>query len=228
MAKKKKSITGRHFWLNAGLTVLLFAFLLTAATWAVLSFQPLYHLVIRILNIPQETGYSYETCKVNYDVLIRYNQFFGPTTLAFPDFPMSDAGRQHFAEVRQIFVIMQYVAMGSFVLLIPGVIVARKKQAWGWLKATIILTLTVIAAVGFAILINWNWTFTVFHKIVFRNDFWIFNGAKDPIIYILPDEAFLADGVAILVLMGTGLVIAGLVYRRKKRAIAKMIAKKRK
>ncbi|MBR5739572.1 MAG: TIGR01906 family membrane protein, partial [Lachnospiraceae bacterium] len=161
------------------------------------------------------TGYHYDTCKANFDVLIDYNMFFGPGILEFPDFTMSIYGAQHFKEVKTIFVTLQYIAMGSAVLMIPGVILARKKWAYGWLKATIIVTLSVIGTVGLAMLINWNWTFEMMHKILFRNDYWIFDPWQDPIIRILPDGVFLAYGALILLLMGLGLVIAGLVYRKK-------------
>ncbi|MBO4412350.1 MAG: TIGR01906 family membrane protein [Lachnospiraceae bacterium] len=227
MSGKKPVKTSRHFWLNTGMTIVFFAFLLCGATFAVLAFRPIYYWMIELLHVPVETGYSAEVCRANYDALIDYNMFFGPKILEFPDFPMSVNGAIHFKEVKTIFVAMQYTAMGSAVLLIAGIIAAHKKRAYGWLKATIILTVTVIAVVGFAMLINWNWTFTIFHKILFRNDYWIFNGATDPVIYILPDEVFLVDGAAILLLMGIGLLIAGLVYRGKKKQLAAVINAKK-
>lgn len=211
--RRRKS---RHILLNAGMTVVFFAFLVCGATFVVLAFRPLYYWMIRLLDIPARTGYSFEVCKENYDVLIRYNMFFGPNVLSFPDFPMSISGAQHFKEVKEIFVAMQHIAIASGLLLIPGFVLARKKWAYGWLKATVVLALTVIGAVGLAMLINWNWTFTIMHRILFRNDFWIFNAATDPVILILPDEVFLADGAAILLLMGVGLLVAGLVYRKKR------------
>ena len=73
-------------------------------------------------------------------------------------------------------------------------------------------------------LINWEWTFVLMHKILFRNDYWLFDPWQDPIINILPNGVFFAYGALILVLMGIGLVIAGLVYRKKKGNIAKVTA----
>ena len=214
----------RHFFFNAGMTVLFFVFLLSASVFAAVAFRPLYYWLINLLKIPESTGYNYETCKTNFDVLIRYNMFFGPDILEFPDFVMSINGATHFKEVKTIFVTLQYVAMGSGLLMIPGCILARKKWAYGWLKATIILTVSVIGTVGLAMLINWEWTFVQMHKILFRNDYWLFDPWQDPIINILPNGVFFAYGALILVLMGIGLVIAGLVYRKKKGNIAKVTA----
>ena len=211
----------RHILFNIGMTILFFIFLLSASVFAAVAFRPLYYWLVRLLKIPEETGYSFETCKANYDVLIHYNMFFGPNMLEFPDFRMSIYGAQHFKEVKTIFVALQYTAMGSAALMIPGIVLSRKKWAYGWLKATIIVTLSVIGAVGLAMLINWNWTFTMMHKLLFKNDYWIFDPWQDPVIRILPDGVFLSYGALILLLMGLGLVIAGIVYRQKKGKIAK-------
>lgn len=218
MAKKTVSVKKpkKHFFFNAGMTVLFFIFLVSASVFAAVAFRPLYYWLVRLFDVPAQTGYAYETCKTNYDVLIDYNMFFGPNILEFPDFRMSIHGAQHFKEVKDIFVTLQYVAMGSTVLMVPGIILARKKWAYGWLKASIILTLSVIGTVGLMMLINWNWTFTLMHKLLFKNDFWLFDPYEDPVILILPDKVFLAYGALILLLMGGGLVVAGLVYRKKK------------
>ena len=55
------------------------------------------------------------------------------------------------------------------------------------------------------------------HKLLFTNDYWIFDPAKDPVINILPDSVFLAAGAGIIVLMILGLVISGLLYRKHKK-----------
>ena len=226
MAAKALKKPSRHILFNIGMTILFFVFLVSASVFAAVAFRPLYYWLLDLLRIPEGSGYNYETCKTNYDVLIRYNMFFGPNMLEFPDFSMSIYGAQHFREVKTIFVALQYTAMGSAALLIPGIILSRKKWAYGWLKATIIVTLSIIGAVGLAMLINWNWTFTMMHKLLFRNDYWIFDPWQDPIIRILPDGVFLSYGALILLLMGIGLVIAGLVYRKKKGRFAKDTAKR--
>lgn len=217
--------------LNSLMTVDFFVFLVTASTFAVLAFTPAYGWLIKALKVPEETGYSFETCVKNYRVLIDYNMFFGAKTLAFPDFPMSIQGATHFKEVKDIFVVMQYAAIASGALLIPGIVLLNKRRTYWWRKATIILTLGVILAVGVGMLFDWEGVFTLMHKILFRNDYWIFNPATDPVIYILPDAVFLSAGAAILVLMAIGLVISGIVYRKKtgaKRAAAQNREKKSK
>lgn len=46
--------------------------------------------------------------------------------------------------------------------------------------------------------------FTMFHEIMFRNDYWIFDEATDPVIMILPDAFFLHCAVMIILLILIG------------------------
>ena len=155
--------------------------------------------------------------KANYDVLIDYNMFWGPDKLRFATFPMSEHAEIHFMEVKRIFVIMQFASIGSLLLLIPGMIYAKKHQITAWPKATAILTVAVIAVVGFGLLFFWDETFVLFHKIMFNNDYWIFDWRTDPVILILPDEVFLVDAACILGAMGLGLLAAILGFGKKKK-----------
>ncbi len=212
----------RYIIFNTAMTVVLFLFILCASIWAVLSFKPLYYWIIKLMKIPETTGYGFDVCKENYGILIRYNQFFGPSTLRFTnDFVMSANGAYHFMEVKRIFIIAQITAMASAVLLVPGFIFAKKKNTWSFLKATIVLTLAIVLFVGGALVIDGDAAFIAMHKILFTNDYWIFDPVKDSIINVLPEEFFLSCGGGILVLMAVLLIVCGLIYRKmnkKKRA----------
>ena len=81
-----------------------------------LAFRPLYYYDIRALDIPEKTGYSEEMIRENYDVLIDYNLSFGQETLEFPDLPMSEAGRSHFEEVKDIFTLYKYRVLGGVIV----------------------------------------------------------------------------------------------------------------
>ena len=189
--------------LNVALTIVFLVFLVTASTFFVLAMKPIYTVLVDLLKIPETSGYSREVCLRNYSVLIDYNMFWGPKVLDFPDLVMSMRGAIHFKEVKEIFVVMQYAAMGSLVLLVPGILLANKKKTYWWRKAAIIAALVIIAAVGAGLVFNWEGTFTLMHKLLFNNDYWIFNSATDPIIDLLPDEFFLHCCVLIL-----GIVLA--------------------
>jgi integral membrane protein (TIGR01906 family) len=57
------------------------------------------------------------------------------------------------------------------------------------------------AICGILIALNWEQAFITFHHIFFRNDYWLFDPATDPIIVILPDAFFLHCAVGILLLV---------------------------
>lgn len=52
------------------------------------------------------------------------------------------------------------------------------------------LTIIIPSMLGFVVALDFNNAFIIFHKLVFRNDFWIFDYHSDPVIRILP-ETFL-------------------------------------
>ncbi len=183
-----------------------------------LAFRPLYYLDISLLNIPEDSGYSREEIRENYDVLIDYNLSFGGGELEFPSLAMSEPGRIHFEEVRDIFNIFKYMAAAGTVLSVAGIVFcARRKEYW-YLKLTSILAVALPAALGLLVSLNWDWAFVAFHHLAFDNDYWIFDPATDPVITILPDTFFMHCALMILGCVVLGSVVCALVYRKKSRA----------
>ena len=74
-----------------------------------LNFRPLYYFDIDYFNLVEKTGYSEEIIRENYNTLIDYNNFFYKDALEFPSLPMSEQGRIHFIEVKNIFVFIQMI-----------------------------------------------------------------------------------------------------------------------
>ena len=88
-------------------TVVMICLAVSLTVW----FRPLYYFDIDYLDIPQSSGVSAELCRLNYDALIDYNVPGGSTKLMSPTMPMSESGRKHFEEVKDIFLAMQWVAV---------------------------------------------------------------------------------------------------------------------
>jgi len=204
-------------WKNLCLGVILMLFILSFAVTVVLNFRPLYYGDIQRLDLEAVSGLSEEEIRENYDALIDYNNFWGPDRLEFPGLAMSESGRVHFEEVKVIFVTLEYICLATLVLGLAGILWFRKKREILYLKYTSIMTVAIPAALGIGIAINWDRAFVIFHKIFFRNDFWIFDAVSDPVITILPDTYFLHCAVLILLLVIAGSAACGLFYRMKKR-----------
>ena len=199
------------------LSLILTLTLISLAVVLTLACKPLYYLDIHALHIPGTTGYTISEIKANYDAVIDYSLSFGNAPLEFPTFPMSEGGRIHFEEVKNIFNLFKYIAIFGTLTGAAGILRQRRKQSYGYLKLTAILTVALPAVIGATVALNWDWTFAAFHELAFNNDYWLFDPATDPIINILPDAYFLHCAVMILVLVILGSLICGLIYRRVQR-----------
>ncbi len=199
-----------------------FIFLLTLSIVLVLNLRVLYYHDIEALDLAQMTGYTGATIRRNYDTLIDYNLISkGMETLEFPDFPMSEHGRIHFEEVKQIFVAIQYGCIVSGVLFLILMAWRLKRRDYVWLKLTSVLTLVIPSGIGLLVVICWEKVFVVFHKLFFRNDYWLFDPATDPVINILPDEFFFHCAAVIVLFLIAGSLLCGLAYRMLRRSFGR-------
>ena len=209
--KKKKAI-------NLGVSILAMIVVICISVTITVMARPLYYFDIEYLEIPWKSGISAEACKLNYDTLIDYNLIGGDEELVFPTLKMSETGRIHFEEVKEIFINMQLVSIAGIVALIGFTLYIKKKGPQNsillWMRYTFPVTMIVALAVGLAMAIDWQWAFTTMHEIFFDNDYWIFNAYTDPVIKILPEEFFFHCGILIVILTMAQIAILRVVYRR--------------
>ncbi len=195
----------------------LMLFIIAAAVTITLNFRQLYYFDIDYLHIAETSGVDADTIKENYDILIDYNSMFNHDTLYFPDFAMSEHGRIHFEEVKNIFVGIQIMGIITLILSILFLIAAIRKKDWLFLKLTSIFTIAIPAVLAVLISINWEQAFVTFHHIFFSNDYWIFDPQEDAIINVLPDTFFMHCAIMILGLIILGSIICGVLYTILKR-----------
>lgn len=209
--KKTKAI-------NLGVACLAMIVIICISVTITVLARPLYYFDIEYLEIPWRSGISAEACRLNYDTLIDYNLLGGDEELVFPTLKMSETGRIHFEEVKEIFINMQLVSIAGIVALIGFTLYIKKKGPQNsillWMRYTFPVTMIVALAVGLAMAIDWQWAFTTMHEIFFDNDYWIFNAYTDPVIKILPEEFFFHCGILIVILTMAQIAILRVVYRR--------------
>ena len=186
----------------------------------------LYISVMEKEELVSYTGLEREVILENYDVLIKYNSLFYSGELDFPDFPMSEGGKIHFVEVKNIFVALQIAGCVSFAALLAYAIfeaVKKRRDELCVLRNTGIITVALPSVVAAFVAIDWDSAFVIFHKIFFRNDLWLFDYDTDPIIWILPDEYFLACAVMIICIaafLSSVCLASHFLWVKKKRAKA--------
>ncbi len=81
------------------------------------------------------------------------------------------------------------------------------------LKTTSITLIIMPLLLTVPILLNFEKSFIIFHKLLFRNDYWIFNPNLDPVINILPEEFFFHSGMMILILILLASILLFVMYR---------------
>lgn len=191
-----------------------FLFLVSLSVVLVLNLRSIYYFDVEYLKLPEQTGLSAEIIRKNYDVLIDYNLVTsGLKELEFPSFPMSESGRIHFAEVKRIFVAIQYLLVVSGIFWIIGLWRKIGRRDYGSLKLLSVLTYVIPTVLGVAAFFWWDQVFVLFHKLFFNNDYWLFDPSTDPVIWILPDLFFGHCAAAILIFILLGGVLSGLIYR---------------
>jgi integral membrane protein (TIGR01906 family) len=188
-------------------------FVITFAVKFTLGFKPLYYYDINHLNIAESSKIDKSTIIKNYDILIDYVQKSSVKKLSMPDFPMSKEGEIHFVEVKKLFTNIDYLFYISTVVTAIAVFIGFKSKNFTFLKrsATNLIVMPIILIIPFAI--NFNKSFTAFHKIFFSNDYWEFDPVTDPIINVLPEDFFFHCALLILGVIVVSCIILFLLYK---------------
>ena len=180
-------------------------------------FKQLYYFDINYLNIPILSGLSKEEIKENYDYMIDYNLGKDNREFELPTIKSSKQGKIHFEEVRDIFQSMNKMFNILLLLSMIGVVINILDKNIEVLKTTSKTLILLPMMLMLPIVINFSGSFVLFHKIMFDNDYWIFDPSLDPVINILPEEFFFHAGVIILILIIIASLANYLTYRFLKR-----------
>lgn len=214
------------FW-----TLVLVLFLISLSVVLVLALKPLYYIDIKWLKLEQSTGLGADVIRRNYDCMVNYLWIWNRAPLVLPDFAMSGHGAIHFQDVKRIMDGVQIIFAVTGILTIVSVIVHHHSLHYRYLRAAGIISLIIPAGLALAAYLDWNTLFITFHKIFFRNNYWIFDPAADPVILILPDAFFLQCAViiaAVLVIGGLILIVrSGKKHRRLRDQISRSRARGR-
>ena len=117
---------------------------------------------------------------------------------------MSETGIIHFADVKNIFISL-YIIVLLFIFVL-GIYLVMKHHDKDKCILSIFNKGANLVFIVFSILIglitfNFSNTFTMFHKIFFRNDYWLFDYRTDPVILALPEELFMILSVIIIIIL---------------------------
>lgn len=205
-------------FLNVIFSICFSIFIITTAINFIVSFKQLYYYDIDKLNIPKLSNLSKEEIKLNYDYLIEYNLSKNVDEFEMPTIKSSNQGKIHFEEVRDIFQNVNKISRICLIISLIGIIIGIKNKDIKILNYTSKALIIIPLVLAIPMIINFEDTFVIFHKLMFSNDYWIFDPRLDPVINILPEEFFFHAGIMIL---GIVLAVSIILY-----TIYKFISKK--
>ena len=179
----------------------------------------LYSLFIKLNKIPNYNNLSREEILNDYNNIIHYLNSPQEEVLKFKNFKISPIGEFHFLEVKEIFSSIYLICLACLILGIILFILLKKFKLKISLKAFNIFfyeVLFIFLGLILGFYLNFSKVFTLFHKIFFNNDYWIFDPKKDPIINVLPESYFLFLAVFILFLVMILSITSKIFYTLKK------------
>ncbi|MDU7886231.1 MAG: TIGR01906 family membrane protein [Clostridium perfringens] len=179
----------------------------------------LYSLFIKLNKIPNYNNLRMEEILNDYNNIIHYLNSPQEEVLKFKNFKISPIGEFHFLEVKEIFSSLYLICLACLILGIILFILLKKFKLKISLKAFNIFfyeVLFIFLSLILSFYLNFSKVFTLFHKIFFNNDYWIFDPKKDPIINVLPESYFLFLAVFILFLVMILSITSKIFYTLKK------------
>ena len=187
-------------WIRAGVSIL--TGLANAVLGTVILAPLLYGVYLQVDWIPRIAGLSKAAIYDDFMRIWTYLWQVWRPSLELAHFASSAGGRQHFAEVRTLIIGLVLLALLLNVLIWrwgrQGQLSswsywqALKQGQWG------------LALLASGIILFFDQSFVVFHRLFFANDLWLFDPRLDPVIWILPQSYFLGLTALILVLYVLG------------------------
>lgn len=196
------------------ISILLAVCLLIVAVKITVNTKQIFYFDIEYLNIEEESELTEEEMKDHYDVLIDYLSPYEKEELVFPSLEMSEFGRIHFEDVKNIFIFLEYLLWISVIIVLPGIYFLMKQEEFSFLKKASWLLFMIPITLSIPFMVSFDKTFDIFHEIVFTNDYWTFSSTTDPVIDMLPEAFFMHMAIFIMILVTVEAVILLFIHKK--------------
>ncbi|MFL0253024.1 TIGR01906 family membrane protein [Clostridium neuense] len=175
-----------------------------------MNLKPIYYYDALNLNIIEEYNLHIEkytpdteylnsiSLKTNYNYIINYIQNPRKEVFKLPTIPFSLNGKRHFEDVKNTITYSEYIFISSIILFILVSLISKKNYVLFCLKSSGKQLIIISIFSLFISFFGFSELFDSFHKIIFKNDYWIFDPQYDPVILILPENYFMHCAAVIL------------------------------
>ncbi|WP_461225796.1 TIGR01906 family membrane protein [Lacticaseibacillus suihuaensis] len=193
----------------------LWLFLVSGAIWLtiLLSFA-LFPLFVHLDHLQDVAGMGMGKLYHNYVQLMGYLHLPWETHLHMSDFPVSVHGARHFRDVKHLFLLDIAICIVTGPIAVRFLAKLRRVKERYRLVRPFQIGAVAPLVLGALMSLNFDAVFVAFHKIMFRNNDWLFNPVTDPIILVLPEDFFLACFALALVAF-EALMVWGIVTGRR-------------
>lgn len=189
-----------------------FSFIILSVNLTLL-FKPLYYVDIKVLNIEESSRLNTKEIKANYDYIITYLMQNTKEEFNLPTLPSSYNGKTHFKEVKIIFDKLKLMLLFSTLISIIGISLNKRYKKTDYLLTSSIILIIIPIILLIPFLINFDKSFTTFHHIFFKNNYWLFDIKYDPIITILPQDFFYHCAILIIFFIIMSSIILRYIYK---------------
>ena len=185
----KRTIAG----ILLAITVLIFTTALGLAVIHITDFP--YVLDIDLLNIGETAKLSRGEMLLNYNAMLDYLSPFSSKAFSLPTLGYTEVASGHFADCKVLFNTLYLLGLISGIIL--ALLAINRSVSKRVLRISGTITLAIPAVIGAAMLTSFDWSFNVFHSILFADSTWLFDPQLDEIINILPSAFFMHCGIFI-------------------------------
>lgn len=197
--------------------------IIAIATIIALNLRFIYIFIIDKYKLVNITGVSKANLIIDYNELINYLQNPFIESLKFENFTMSSYGEIHFFEVKRIFISLIVIALVFIIANLFYIFLCKLKMRSSYKNiiknlnsgSNILIIFFIILLAAYVI--DFSKAFIIFHKIFFKNDYWIFDATIDPIINALPEDLFMIYGAIILGIVILSSIIIKLINKKMPR-----------
>lgn len=165
-------------------------------------------LFVKITNLDSKINLSTKYITSDYKNIVNYLRFPWVNSLKLNYFSISNTASLHFIEVKNIFSIIFIICFLTIFISIILYYFYSRAFFINLIKSFnyyFYFIISFIVLLCILIFFNFSSSFTIFHNILFNNDYWLFNPIKDSIILILPENFFM---ICAFLIIGSTLLIS--------------------
>lgn len=197
-------------------SVILAVLVISIAAKISLNYRGIYYTDIERLNISKTVNMESQVIQTNYNSIIDYLQGKSEK-LNMPDFKMSQSGRTHFEDVKKLFAQIDMIFRITLIISIIGIVILSRNKLYAYLKYSAGILIVIPSVLSIFAFTDFNFIFTLFHKISFSNDLWLFDPKEDPVINILPEEYFMHQAIFIMLIILISAILMLFAYKKLKK-----------